>query len=221
MILISQARAGSTWFMEGLAIPWSNVELLNTSAMWPGNPYANLDEHTRLKMLQAHPSSKGQKLIFMDIVAKTVGRAYSTKDISATMRALSKRDDLYFLTRRNTRAQLVSYLLAIRNKNYHRTDPLTVPIVVGYEEFLTIYRGIFSDTALFENAFKYQEKFVYEDLVRGTQTPRTLDWNPERAKLKRRFSLRSAGTISNYDELISWMDDLNVPGDLTEGLATP
>jgi hypothetical protein len=59
--------------------------------------------------------------------------------------------------------------------------------------------------------FTFKEEFVYEDLLSGAQVPKTLAWNPEN-KVKIRESAKYSHLIENYDQVVTWMDELCIPG---------
>lgn len=224
MILISHPRSGSDWFLRGLLdFDFSRTEIfsrLNAKVVRPPDgdftdesPFKTVSFNAKLLMLKHMPITRCQKIHLWDLSDQIMNKENTRS--AELIQILKGRPDLYFLSRRNIRAQIVSHFVArVNNNNFHgESSELTLTGEVQYSDFFEFYRTL-SDTAWVKNAFKIREHFVFEDLLSGEQIPNTVRWDPSKSDVQRRGSMSYKSSILNFDQLVSWMDDLNVPGNL-------
>jgi len=210
MILFSHPRSGSEWFLSGLTdyryILWEMFGLLNDI---PGTK-----ENANWGSI-----SFGAKINMMNVGAK-LNRAYKIqlhqidleiqKDTWPILKAAIQKHDLYLLTRRDTKAVLVSFIIARHNNyNFHRSKLLLKNTgIISRQNVEDCYNLIYKSLENYKNLFDYKECFVYEDLLSGVSVPKTLNWNPNKSYVVKRSSMDLVDLIDNKDEVLGWIDEL-------------
>jgi hypothetical protein len=128
---------------------------------------------------------------------------------------LKTRKDLYFLERRNMRKAIVSGFAALASGgNFHDSPDDLVPAEMSYRTFFAIYTSYHLDNLWVKEAFPYVETFYFEDMLAG-ERPKTLGFDPALSDTIKRDTYQRRDLITNYDQVAKWMDDMNVPGDLS------
>jgi hypothetical protein len=106
------------------------------------------------------------------------------------------------------------------NMNFHESKTrLTNSFSITREELERWYKFLGPDVEWAKSLFRFKEQFTYEGLLAGTEVPSTVAWSAEHSKVQRRGSTDFIHLIQNFDEVVKWMDDLNVPGDLGNQLS--
>jgi len=211
MILISHPRSGSEMFMQSLNdVFWVGTEIFCEPTPQNMSLWDNRSFSAKMAYLRAMPASKGQKIHAAQI--RTTSTQNNTVELISH---LASRDDVYFLRRRNIRKSIVSWFVGyINGHNYHRGyNELVASSAMSFDQFFKTYTWMYHDMIWAENTFKYAEKFVFEDLLDG-QRPKTLRLDFNLAKTVQRDSFKLRHLITNFDEVVGWMDTMNVEGSL-------
>lgn len=213
MILITHQRSGSEWFLYGLTeVKYNGWEIIGDMDRIVGtslSQFQGISIAARIEMLRTSPPSRAHKIHFSNLRRKSDephwGNLYNV---------LRDRDDLYLLTRRNTREVLVSFMVAMKNNmNFHESKSrLTSPFSITREELQRWYQFLGPDVEWARSMFKFREEFTYEGLLAGSESPSTIAWSADHSKIQRRGSTDFIHLIQNYDEMLHWMDQLKVPG---------
>ena len=215
MILITHQRSGSEWFLHGLTdVKYNGWEILGDMDRIVGTSFTqfqNISDAARLQMIKSTPPTRAHKVHFSNLRRESEGPNWE-----AVLSTLQGRDDLYLLTRQNTRRVLISFMIAMKNgMNFHESvEKLTTPFSVTQEELARWYQFLGPDAEWARSLFDFREEFVYEDLVSGAQVPQTISWDSQRSKVQQRGSIDFVHLIQNYDDVIQWMDELGVQGTL-------
>ena len=209
MILFSNPRSGTEWFLTGLIdyqyIGW---ELFNKVNDIPGTrehaSFGNISFNTKIHMLQlGAETNKSFKIHFHDL------HDQMQKDTWPVLYDAIKLHDHYKLTRNNRLEAVVSGLLAkYNNHNYHNHHSLGKTGIINRSEvewfFNIMYKGTNNITSLFD----YKETFVYEDLINNKQIPQSLGWDPSLSPIIKRNSMSMLNLIENKNEVLSWIIEL-------------
>lgn len=215
MILITHQRSGSEWFLHGLTdVKYNGWEILGDMDRIVGTSFTqfqNISIDARLMMLRTSPKTRAHKIHFSNLRRESEGARWDT-----LLRTLQGRDDLYLLTRTNTREVLISFMVAMKNNmNFHESKTrLTNSFSITREELERWYKFLGPDAEWAKSLFTFKEQFTYEGLLDGTEVPTTIAWDPASSKVQRRGSTDFIHLIQNYDEVLRWMDEIQVPGNL-------
>lgn len=209
MILLSHPRSGSEWFLSGLTdIKYSTWEIFGRLNTIPGTReyvFRNISVEAKISMLKHAMPNRADKIHFDNIDYQmnlpTWNKLYE----------VLKTKELYSLRRRDERATILSFLIAWYNDyNFHgSTANLIKKFKVNKTDFLKFYDLIIVKPKKLKNLFEFKEEFIYEDLVEGKQIPKTLNWNPSKSSIRKRGSEDYYNLIANYDEICSWIDEIN------------
>lgn len=215
MILISHPRSGSDWFLSCLKEPFSRSEIFGGLNDLDDSPFKAMTPSAKISYLRHMPIGRSQKIHAWDFMHQTVN-IMTSAETERFIRVLGSRKDLYLMRRRNLKAAIRSYLIAVINdRNFHGKDSeLTQSRDVTFSEVLLAYQGFESDLALLERTFEYKEIFVFEDLLSGVQVPQTVDFDRSRSEVKERRSAQYCSCIRNYEQFEQWLHLLKVPGQL-------
>ena len=227
MILISHQRSGSEWFLRGLIDQryngWEIFGDLENLTI-DHEKFKNISFDARLAMLKAMPNGNAHKIHISQLTKICLGKwppidPKIHQNAPSLVKHLASRNDLYLLRRRNIRETMISFMVSKYNKfNFHGSpNRLTEPFTIPYHDLIDWYRSFTSEFEWAEKAFKYKERFWYEDLLDGSQVPTTVRWSGSRSGLVKRNSTQYTHLIQNFDEVQNWMDDLSMPGNLEIG----
>lgn len=212
MILICPPRSGSEWFLDGLVNhKYPRWEILCDSNRFIGTStqlFQNISTPARLQMLRVHSAGTAHKVLSTDLLRLKKDDPH----FDQVMNHLSTRKDLYWLERRNQRRNLISFLVAVYNLNFHLSYPPAKPFVVQRAEFDRIHDMMCIRSFDIVKPLQFVERLVYEDLLAGDK-PRTIEFDRTKSTIKERVSINFKH-LFNYDEVLQWMNEMNVPGDL-------
>ncbi len=213
MILITHQRSGSEWFLYGLEdIKYHGWEILGDMDRIVGTSFSqfqNISTSARINMLKSAPKTRAHKIHFSNLRRESSGSYWP-----AILKVLQERDDVYLLTRQNTRAALISFMIALKNRmNFHESSAsLTTRFTVTRDELVRWYAYLGTDVNWARQFLAFKEEFTYEGLLGGTEAPSTVKWNAATSRVQRRGSADFIHLITNYNEVVGWMDELQVPG---------
>ena len=214
MILITHQRSGSEWFLHGLTeVKYHKWEILGDFDRFVGTSipkFQNISTSARIQMLDAVPKNRAHKIHFSNLRRESQGEHWET-----LLNVLQKRDDLYLLTRKNTREALFSFMIALKNNlNFHESKlHLTTSFTITHEELKLWYKYLGSDVTWVKSLFNFKEEFTYEDLLSKAQHPTTVAWDANQSHVHRRGSSDFNHLVQNYDEVQMWMNELEIFSD--------
>jgi len=216
MILISHQRSGSEWFLHGLHdIKYGKWEILGDLDRIVGTNFTQFNiipMSARLAMLRTCPPNKAHKIHFSNLLA----RRENPQEWDSIIEVLQARNDVYLLTRRNVRRTLISFMIArFNNLNFHQSSALLTSSFTIDRDYLEKWYHLLH-TAADEICplFTFKEEFILEDLLDGSQVPQTLKWSADHSTIKERGSVNFVHLITNYEEVVGWMDEMQIPGTL-------
>lgn len=213
MILISHPRAGSEWFLRSLVgFTHAKSEIFSHTTEDPvqKSPFQGMKFGPKLMFLKHMQPHQCQKIHGCHIreQANVQPRAHEI------MQHLKTRTDLYFLERRNMRKAMISGFCALAsNGNFHDDPADLVPTEMSYKNFMNLVTSYYLDTLWIKQALPYVEMFYFEDLLAGQQ-PKTLSLDHAKSDTIKRDTFARRELVTNFDQVIQWMDDINIPGDL-------
>jgi hypothetical protein len=209
MILFSHPRAGTEWFLRGLVdYHYCHWEMFNPINQIPGTvenrSWGTITFASKIRMLRVGATTdKSFKIHFYDLAREM------TNDTWPVLKEAIDLHDHYRLTRRDTKAAVISALLAkFNDHNYHRHHFLDKTGIIKKHEVLITFRNIYTDTYDATPLLNYKEEFIYEDLVDKTYIPKTLNWNPAISNTIQRKSFEMVNLIDNKEEVLGWIDEL-------------
>lgn len=210
MILVCPPRSGSEWFMGCLTdskyVGW---EILNNSNRIVGTAqpiFNGISFGARMSMLRTATPIRSHKILTTDLLRlKTEGR------LEEVLELLGNREDVYYLGRANVRALLVSFFVAFYNSNYHLpANLLTRSFTLTKDEVTRWYDMLHTRSRAVVEDIPFVEELVYERLLAG-EKPKTLGFDTSLSQVKPRNS-HSFTHLFNYEEVVKWFDELEVPG---------
>lgn len=195
--LLCHPRSGSNWFFECLTdIKYSQGEYFGP---WYST-YQNIRPSAIFKMMDN--TKKFYKVHFMEISR--------TKDESrreAIIEGLQQRE-LYFLERKDVKSAIVSFLIALKNVNFIGPVDSLQSLTLTEQDVINAYDGIYGSIDKYKSLFKFKEEFTYEDLIDGSQHPKSFAWDKSNAKISKRNSIELVHLIKNWDKAETWIDNL-------------
>lgn len=209
MLLLTHPRSGSEWFLSSLPnIKYSGIEFGGLSYLLTPQ-LMEIDKEITIFKYRTLVRSHKVFFSYLDFRKKT-----NPDKWDELVAAINKRDDLYLLSRRNCREAILSFYIGYNNNNnfHNSTSTLTTKFLISKAGLATYFDLVYSKKEWVKQLFSFKEEFFYEDLVNGTQTPQTLTYDPSISTVQPRNSSEYYNLIQNFDEVISWMDELGVPG---------
>lgn len=213
MILISHQRSGSEFFLHGLHdITYGKWEVLGDMDRIVGTSFTQFQSvsfNARLRMIASTPSTRAHKIHFSNM-----RREENTEHWEPLLNVLRARKDLYMLTRRNTRAAIISFMIAkFNNMNFHEgSERLTKSFTIEREYLEKWYQYLGTDASWARELLPIKQELVFEDLLSESQTP-DVPWSAGRSTIKERGSKNFVHLIENYDQVVTWMNELGIPGE--------
>jgi hypothetical protein len=219
MILFSQPRSGTEWFLRGLTdyryVGW---ELFNQVHQIPGTGeydlYGKISFETKISMLRSGANNnKSFKIHYYDL------KREMQKNTWPVLNEAIQLHDHYKITRNNIKEVMVSNLLAIyNNHNFHNRilssnqvihdHNLSETGVIDKFHVVELFDQVYNNTKEMSPIFDYKETFVYEDLLNGINLPKTLKWDPSKSLMTKRGSMQMVNLITNKDQVLKWIDEL-------------
>lgn len=210
MILVTHPRSGSEWFFDCLQdskfVRW---EIFGDLGRATDNQLKmpQLSVNAKMSMVKSNPPSKSHKFMLYRFWGD-VEPSHPLVD------HMMSRNDVVLLRRRNTRAAIISMMVAANNGLNFHYDPklLTKSFKIEKDRIeVWAYRmhWIFEDPKL---ALKYSEALWYEDLLAG-QKPQTVKFDGT-ASLRPIRNSSKLNLVTNIDQVDGWFNELGVPGSL-------
>lgn len=212
MILLCHQRSGSEWFLSSMRnVKYGHAELLCGLSLVTGEKslFDGISLKAKINMLKHMPENVAHKIFISNMI-----RLRNDDSYSQLCETLRQRSDLYFLERRNVRETIISFAIAVANDmNFHggvANISKSFRLRKNHIEFL--FAMLYTDGQMLRKDFEFKEGFVYEDLLSGAQIPTSIELVPSKSTIKIRGSKNFLSLIENIDEVRTWMDELQIPG---------
>ncbi len=197
-VLLCHPRSGSNWFFSCLVdIPFTQQEVFGAWNL----RYKDISPSAIFSMMSS--TNKFYKVHFFDI--------HKTADLDRRQAIIDglQTKELYFLTRRNVKKAIVSFAIALNNKNFLRSPILLIDsFTLTEKDIVDYYDSLYGSIDRYKHLFNFKEEFVYEDLIDGIQRPQNFNWDPTHSRIKERVSMNYLHLIKNWDQVEGWIDQL-------------